>query len=427
MWILYETLFLIGLLLYLPKAVWRKRLPHQGWVMRLGRYPSSLKERLSDRQTIWVHAVSVGEVLAVRPLLRRLAQTYPDQPLVLSAITPSGYQLAATQVDHDGVAIYFPLDLRWCVRRALNTLRPRMLLLVDSELWPLTIHLTKARGVPVVVVNGRISPRTFRRALWFKPWVAPMLAKVDLFLMQSQVDADRLHQLGVPAEKVRVVQSLKWDASVHTRPTSQDLQETAARIGIQPHETIIVAGSTHRGEETAVLHAFHAWRGAGKTARLIIAPRHLERLTEVEALIRNAGYASVRFSQGISTSRWDVGLVDTFGQLPRYYGLATIVFVGGSLIPHGGQNPLEAASLGKPILFGPFMHNFADIAQQLTTNRAARQLSNAAECTSALHALLANPVDAQAMGRRAQELTTRCQGATQRTLDALTLLLSRIS
>ena len=201
MWILYELLFCFGLLLYLPRAVWRKRLPHRGWAMRLGRYPSRVVEALRDRRPIWIHAVSVGEVMAVQPLLQVLAQTVRD-PLVLSTITPSGFEVASKQVGGRGVAIYFPLDLRLCVARALETLRPRLLLLVESELWPTMIRLAHARGIPIAVINGRISPRTFRRYHWVRPWLGRLLNQIDLFLMQSPSDADRIIRLGAPSAKV---------------------------------------------------------------------------------------------------------------------------------------------------------------------------------------------------------------------------------
>ena len=424
MWTLYEILLVIGLLLYLPKAVWRRRLPHRGWSMRLGRYPSQVTERLEGRPTLWVHAVSVGEVLAARPLLHGLTQGSPQTPLVLSTITPSGFDIAATQIQDHGVAIYFPLDLRGCVRRALDALHPRLLLLVESELWPTVIRLAKARGIPIAIVNGRISNRAFGRYQLVKPWLAQILGHVDLFLMQSQADADRMVQLGAPLSRVRVVGSLKWDASSGTRPTPQAIQDIAAQLGLNGQGVMIVAGSTHRGEETAVLKAFHALRSSDPTVRLIIAPRHLERLGEVEGLIRQAGLTAARLSQRPHVGAWDVGLVDTFGQLAHYYALATIAFIGGSLIPHGGQNPLEAASVGKPIVFGPSMENFEVIAHELLAHHAARQVANGQELGQLLHELLGHPTEAQAMGRRAQELTERFQGATERTLQALKPLFS---
>ena len=419
MWILYEVLLLMAFLLYLPKAVWRRRLPHAGWSMRLGRYPREITQKLAGRSTLWVHAVSVGEVLAAQPLLKALGEARPQEPLVVSTITSSGFGIASRQVRAQDAVVYFPLDLRWCVSRALRTINPRMLLLVESELWPLAIRLSHRRGIPIAVVNGRISPRALKRYRLVKSLMRRMLGQVDLFLMQSQADADRVLQLGAPANRVRVIGSLKWDASLGARPGPHELRDIAARLGLSHDAPVVVAGSTHHGEEQAIVEAFERVRATHPQAKLIIAPRHLERLSEVEALLQRAGLQVIRMSQAVSNQPWQAGLVDTFGQLPRYYGLATAVFIGGSLIPHGGQNPLEAASVGKPIIFGPSMHNFETIAHELLAHHAARQVADPHELTSVLQKLIAHPDEARQMGARAQALTEQFQGATQRTLNAL--------
>jgi len=419
MWWLYELLLIIGLLVLLPRAVWRRRLPHRGWAMRLGRFPDSVMRTLGEGRHVWVHAVSVGEVQAARPLIDALVERFPGEGVVLSTITPSGFGVATSLMASHGIPIYFPLDLRPCVVRALRVIRPRLLLLMESELWPATIHQAKMCGVPVAVVNGRISERAFRRYRRVRPLLRRMLGEVDLFLMQSKADADRLIALGTSPRKVQVLGSLKWDASISARPTPEELRAEAARIGLKGTETVIVAGSTHRGEEEAVLQAFLALRGSARDVRLILAPRHMERVAEVEGLVRQTGLSAHRLSQEASGGTWQVGVVDSFGQLARYYGLATVVFIGGSLVPHGGQNPLEAASLGKPVLFGPSMHNFADIANQLLTHQAARQIGNGTELATVLTDCLRNRAAAQAMGDRAQVLTHRSQGVTRRTLEAL--------
>ncbi len=422
MWVLYELLLIVGLLFYIPKALWRRRLPHRGWSMRLGRYPADVRAALAGKRVLWVHAVSVGEMLAARPLLRQLCAAYPDDRILLSTVTPGGFSVASEQVNGVGAAIYFPLDLRGCVARALDAFRPRALLLIESELWPTVIRLAKARGIPVAVVNGRISARAYRRYLWVKPWLTGMLQQVDLFLMQSQADADRIVLMGAPLERVHVAGSLKWDASLGARPASEAVRQAAAHLGLSGQETVMVAGSTHRGEESAVLQAFQAVRQMKSAARLVIAPRHLERLGELEGLVRHHGLTCQRASQAVQGS-WDVAIVDTYGQLPSYYGLATIAFIGGSLIPHGGQNPLEAASVGKPIVFGPWMQNFETIAHELLAHHAARRVETPQEFVGVVQELLEQPAEAQAMGQRAQKLTEQFQGATHRTIAALQSIL----
>ncbi|MDP3768148.1 MAG: glycosyltransferase N-terminal domain-containing protein, partial [Dehalococcoidia bacterium] len=340
MWWLYELLLVIGLLAYLPKALWRRRLPHPGWRMRLGRYPEDVRATLG-RPSVWVHAVSVGEVLAARPLLEAFAARGAS-PLVLSTVTPGGFEVARQQPG--ALPVYFPLDLRPCVRRAIAAVNPRVLMLMESELWPLVILELHARGTPVAVVNGRISPRAYARYKLIRPWLRGTLGRVRLFLMQSEEDARRVVALGAPQRAVRVVGSLKWDASLAAAPTPGQVVETAGRLGLTPEDAVLVGGSTHRGEERALVDAFASLRAGHPRLRLILAPRHLERLAEVEQLVQAAGLSCARTSA--MGGRWDVALVDAFGQLPRYYSLARITVVGGSFIPHGGQNPLEPASLG---------------------------------------------------------------------------------
>jgi len=422
MWILYELLLVIGLALYVPKAVWRRRLPHRGWAMRLGWFPPKIRERLASGRSIWIHAVSVGEVQAIQPLARALAAAHPNDQLVVSTITPSGFSVASKLLGDQAVVTYFPLDLRWCVRRTLDALRPRLIVLVESEFWPNVIRLARARQVPIAVVNGRISARAFRRYRLATPWLATVLAHIDVFLMQTQMDADRALAMGASRDRVRVLGSLKWDASLNAASTPTAVTELAERIGVNGRERVVVAGSTHRGEEHILLRTFNELRSAEPGLRLIVAPRHLERLGEVEALVRESGLRPQRLSNPESIG-WDVGLVDTFGQLPLYYGLASVVFVGGSLIPHGGQNPLEAASMGKPIVFGPFMQNFHEIAEQLVSHGAARQLAGGVELGRTLQQLLTDRRQADELGRRARELVERLGGVTAKTLDVLAPLL----
>ncbi len=427
MWLLYDILLVIGLLGYLPKALWRKRLPHPGWTMRLGRYPATVHQRLGGRRAMWVHAVSVGEVLAVQPLIQALVARYPDNPLVLSTITPAGFEVASSLLGDRGVTIYSPLDFGLTVRRALKVIRPRMLLLVESELWPNLIRLLAQQRIPVAVVNGRVSERACRRYRWVRPWVKALLESVEALLMQTEADAERVIRMGAPPARVWVLGSLKWDASLLTRPTQQDLGAVTTRLGLRAGDPLIVAGSTHRGEEDLVLQAFRTLRASHPSLRLLLAPRHLERVAEVETLIRQYRFTSIRTSRPSDLGGWEVGLVDTVGQLFLYYGLATVTFIGGSLIPHGGQNPLEPASLGKPIVFGPFMDNFADITKQLLSHQAARQLASSTELVTVLSRLLADGVEARAMGQHAQALIERSGGCTQRTLDALKPLLTPAS
>ena len=416
---LYEILFTLGYLAYIPGALLRKRLPHAGWTMRLGRYPQAILENLRGSKNIWVHAVSVGEVLSSRPLLNALADRKPQDKRIVSSITPGGFSLAERYVQKQGVAIYWPFDLTVCTERALAALRPRLLILMESELWPTMIRQARIRGVPVVVVNGRMSERTFRRYRRFRSLFNGMASSINQFLMQSKLDADRLTGLGVDPRKVIVTGNMKWDASAAAKPSPQEVQARKAQLGLSDAIPLVVAGSTHRGEEEAVLDAWQALQNKARPVRLIVAPRHLERLEEVERLILRRGAGCARLSSLAPNQPWQIGLVDTFGQLPCYYALAGVVFIGGSLIPHGGQNPVEASSQAKPVVFGPHMHNFSDIARQLLERQACIQVPDKNALSGALRGLLEDKARAKAMGERAERLTEESCGATRKTVDAL--------
>ncbi len=422
MWILYEFLYLLGYVLYVPMAVWRRRLPHRGWSMRLGRYPATLRQTLAGRQSLWVHAVSVGEVMAARPLLQALARAYPRAPIVLSTMTAGGYRVAAKHVDGLAAAICFPLDLGGCVDRALNALQPKALILMESELWPRVIERAKARGIPVAVVNGRMSAGAFRRSRRVQRWLAPTLAGVDVYLMQTAEDAERVMSLGAPRDRVQVGGSLKWDASVAGQPDREAIARLRGELQLMQDHPVLVAASTHRGEEAVLLDVLRSLRASHSSLRLIVAPRHLERLGEVEILVRRAGYRAMRASSP-SGEAWDVAVVDTFGQLPRYLALASVVFIGGSLIRHGGQNPLEAAALGKAAVCGPSMDNFPAIMPPLRAQQAIVQLATPQELLPALQGLLGDPARATEMGLRAKAVVERSRGVADRTLAALRPLL----
>jgi 3-deoxy-D-manno-octulosonic-acid transferase len=420
---LYELLLGIAFLAYVPKALLKKRLPHAGWSMRLGRYPEAIRERFGAGGAIWVHAVSVGEVMAARPVIEALRQAHPAAPIVLSTVTPAGYAVAATWLGERGAAIYGPLDFRICVERAIAAIRPRALVLVESELWPTLVVRLRRRQVPVAVINGRISTRAFGRYMAARPLLRGLLRGIDRFLMQTPTDAERVIAMGAPAERVQVLGSLKWDASLIGQPDPQEAAALRHQLGADG-QPLIVAGSTHRGEEEALLAAVQGIRGHLDATRLILAPRHLERVPDVEALVARHGLIGRLAGQSAGAPAWDVLIVDTVGQLPRFYALASLVIVGGSFIPHGGQNPIEPASLGKAILFGPHMHNFTDIAQQLLAGHGARQLAGANELTAALLELLADPARTAAMGQRALAVTERSRGVARRTVEQLAPLLA---
>jgi 3-deoxy-D-manno-octulosonic-acid transferase len=305
------------------------------------------------------------------------------------------------------------------VHRVLDRVRPKLLVLVETEIWPNLVHEARRRDVRVAVVNGRISPRAFRRYLWVRRWLTRVLHEIDLLLMQTDAYADRIRAMGAPPERVRTMGNLKFDA------LSREGAPPALAQLIPEEGPLWVAGSTAEGEEEAVLAAFRALREQTPEARLLIAPRRPERFDAVCALVEAAGLRAVRRST--LTAPWsgrEVLVLDSVGELARVYALATIVFVGGSLVPHGGQNVLEAAIHAKAVIVGPHMHNFQEIADTFTAEGALVRVASEAELTRAVLDLVGDAARRERVGQAARALIDRHRGAVERTVDALAALVA---
>ena len=424
MYILYSILLAVGFVLALPWFLWKGR--------RTGKYIRTFRERMGalpvylnvdgDR-SIWIHAVSVGEVLGVRPLIPALRERFPDLQLFLSTTTVTGNEVAAKKAgDLDGLC-FAPFDWPGPVRRALTTLNPALLVLVETELWPNLIHEAHRRGTRVAVVNGRISDRSFGRYRIVRPFLRRVLEEIDLFLMQGEIPAARIRDLGAPAGRVSIAHSLKYDAAEPGRPP-----ERLTRLfdGRSPPGPLWVAGSTVGGEEECVLQAFHRVRERVKDAALLIAPRHPERFGEVPPLVEAAGFRCRRRS-ALEPGGWregDVLLLDTLGELAPLYTLASVVFVGGSLAATGGHNILEPAAAAKPVIVGPHLENFQEIADEFKSDGALIEVKSAEELGREVADLLLDEPRRRELGERARRLVERNRGAVQRTVDALGSLIA---
>jgi 3-deoxy-D-manno-octulosonic-acid transferase len=422
--LVYEIFLTVAFLISLPYFIAKG--------LRTGKYFSFPLERFGrlprdvnpDRlPAIWVHAVSVGEVLVARPLVQRLRRRFPAQRIVLSTTTVTGRELAGRLLaDHVDAQFSCPLDFRWAVRRTLAVVNPTLMVMVETELWPNLIHAARLRGARVAVVNGRLSPRSFVRYRRVRRLLAPTLREVDLFLMQSEPHAERAIAIGAPADRVRVSGNLKFDG-VFESPAASALERVLARVD---GDTLWVAGSTVAGEEELVLAAFRHVRERVSGTRLLLAPRHPERFDEAQALVEAAGFRSVRRSQ-LGAASWgaeEILLLDTLGELARSYAFATVVFVGGSLLPRGGHNILEAAVAGKAIIVGPYMENFQEIADGFRAEGAMVEVRSSAELGQAVADLLRDDARRDAMGARARALVVRHRGALDRTVDALATLVT---
>jgi 3-deoxy-D-manno-octulosonic-acid transferase len=430
MYVIYSGLLALALLLGSPWFLYqglRRRKYFGSLRQRLGRLPVSFN--LDAEPSIWVHAVSVGEVLAARPLMDELRGRYPGFRMFVSTTTVAGQQLARRQLPQADAIFYFPIDFAWVVRRVLDRVRPRLLVLLEGEIWPHVLRECRRRGVRTAIVNGRVSARSFPRYRLLAPLMRRVLADVDAFCMQSDEGARRIRLMGADPARVTVTGSLKFDAvhvpvpSAHGRPRQRALRF----FRLSASRPVVVAGSTMRGEERPVLQAFRRIKATQPSALLILAPRHTDRFTDVMHIARGEGFATVRRTELAidAEPRADVIVLDTIGELPQVYQLATVAFVGGSLVPTGGHNILEPAVHGRPVVFGPSMTNFAEIADMFLANGAAVQVHSEHELEETLTALMSDPVRRAAIGAAARALVDANRGATSRTLEVVVGLMPR--
>jgi 3-deoxy-D-manno-octulosonic-acid transferase len=390
---------------------------------RLGYLPVSFN--LDGDESIWVHAVSVGEVLSARPLISELRACYPKLRLFLSTTTLTGQQLARRSVPDVDAVFYFPFDWTITARRTLNVVKPRLFVMTETEIWPNLLRECKRRGVRTLMVNGRISYRSFPRYRLIRPFMKRVLADIDRFCVQGEETSRRLIELGADPARIIVTGSLKFD-SLESSPTPGRGRERVLRFfRVPPTRPVIIAGSTLKGEEEPVIRAFNRVRASGVNALLVIAARHPERFDEVERMCRHEGLTVVRRTELPidADPRADAVVLDTIGELAQLYQIATVVFVGGSLVPAGGHNILEPALYGKPVVFGPHMQNFGEIAETFLNNGAAIQIRTAGELQEAMLSLIGDPVRRARVGAAARALVESNRGARDRTLAVIRDLL----
>lgn len=427
-YLLYDLiLLLVGLALipyYLVRGV-RYGKSRRGIRERLGFYASNHLAPLNGRSVIWVHAVSVGETRAAIPLLKALRKAYPQHAIVLSNVTETGHAIAQ-RIDMVDLCLFFPFDLSLVIHRVLRQVNPQLIVLVETEIWPNFVRLAHRRGIPVALVNGRISDRSYPRYKRFKKLLTPVLDCIDLFAMQTELDAERIHDLGAGRDKVRVSGNLKFDMISPVR-TDDERARFRTLLGMDGDQVLVVAGSTHPGEEEVLLQACRECQGRYPALRLMLVPRHPERSSEVADLVQRQGFKAQLRSQchGEALLAGTVLIGDTLGEMLQFYDLADIVFVGGSLVPIGGHNILEASLLAKVVLFGPHMNNFKEISRLVLFARGGRQVNDRDDLAQTLVELLEHPDQRVFMGRAGRALLDRHAGATQRSLQILASLLEQ--
>lgn len=408
MHLIYNFISTIGLLLYLPRLLLKKGPENRSTFIRerLGRAAYS-------KTDIWVHAVSVGETLACIPFLKKLKKEFPDKTITLSTTTYTGQKIAREKFGEADRIMYMPLDSIFCVRRVVQALRPDLFITVETELWPSLFQSLKRVGARIIILNGRISNDSFKGYKKIKFMMQGLLSSVDFFYMQGEGDAERIIALGADKDRVDVMGNFKFDI---------DLKEDAPvawLTGVRGE--ILLAASTHEGEEEILLDAFTRIKNGLSEVMLILAPRRPERFDAIAAMIKARGFSFIRRSEiseagMLNGGGVDVILLDTIGELSRVFCRASVAFIGGSLIPHGGHNIMEPAYWAKPIIFGPHMDNFP-IAKEFLKGSAAHEVKDAEEIATAVITLINDSTKALNMGQNAKSLVDKNTGAVKKALE----------
>jgi 3-deoxy-D-manno-octulosonic-acid transferase len=413
MYIIYNLLLIVATVILSPLILFKLiTVPKYrgGITQKFGRLRKGVLKVLRGSRPIWVHAVSVGEVMAAHPLIRELKKKFPDRKLILSTVTVTGNFTARRRVPEADAVFYFPFDFPCVVRRVIRGINPEIVLVAETELWPNFFRELKRAGIPSAVINGRISPHSFKNYLKFKKFFRSVFDNVTLFCMQSEADALRIKEIGADPERVTVTGNLKFDQRIPLK--------LSVPVMIPQGKKVITAGSTHRGEEAAILEIFSRLRTRFPELLLIIAPRHPERFDEVEGLIHEAGYECQRRTQ-LKGAVKDVLLLDTIGELRAFYSVCDIAFVGGSLVKIGGHNLLEPAAMKKPVIFSRYMFNFKEISEALMSAGGGIMVKDKGELYTQLENLLNDKELAKRIGERAFSVIEMNSGSAKKTIDAI--------
>lgn len=433
---LYTVMYSLGFVLLSPMflyKMWKRGKYRENFFQRFGRYSAETRASLAGKTEprCWIQAVSVGEVNLALIFIAVLQYKFPKLRIILTTTTSTGYKLAYERLPQEVELLYFPQDFAWCVRRAYDLVQPDFIVLMESELWPNHIWTGARRGVPIFLVNARMSPRSaerYRRLQWF---FRKIFQELTLVCAQSREDADSFLALGVPTDRVRVTGNMKYDASMpHADVQQVDPGQLLKQIGVSPAQPILVAGSTHPGEEEILFDIFTDLCRQFPRLFLILVPRHVERTREVVDLARRKQIKFVLRSEITSqlaptAKPYDCLIVNTTGELKWFYKVATVIFVGKSLVGQGGQNIVEAAVSGHPVVFGPNMQNFRAIVRQFTTEGACLQVQNAGDLRRAVHGLLESTERRQAIVAAAHRVIQANVGSTQRCLDLIAKALAK--
>jgi 3-deoxy-D-manno-octulosonic-acid transferase len=404
---------------YLFRALQRGR--PAALARRFGVLPAADLAKIAGKDTIWVHAVSVGETIAVKALLKALKERFPQNKIVISNVTETGRSISLTLAEAD-LCIYFPFDFGFAVHRLIDSVDPSLIIIVETEIWPNFMKAARNRDIPVVLVNGRISDRSFGRYLRLSWIFRRVLANFSAFCMQTAEDARRIVAIGAQPSCVHVAKNLKYDIPV-AGVSDERFQELRSRYRIPAEIKVLTAGSTHPGEEELLVQTYKTLLAGQRDLVLVLAPRHPERAARISELLQREGvphrFRSALDEQSVPFGSGEVLLLDTVGELTKLYSISDLVFVGGSLVPVGGHNVLEPASCHVPVLFGPFMNNFREIAELILKCNGGIQVADADELTGAVGALLDDGEKRLEIGRNGGRLLEENSGSIDRHLEII--------
>ena len=391
---------------------------------RLGFLPTNAVKSLSGSPRIWIHGASLGEIRVAASIIKSLQAKLPGCTIIVSTVTEHGRNLALEIFEKEIPVVYAPLDLPGCALKALSLVRPNVMVFLETEIWPAWIFTARRLSIKLALLNGRISPRSLKGYLKFRPFFRSVLKNFDAFSMISKTDADRIHAMGAPSGNIRVNGNAKYDHTI-TSPDPAVEREMRRILNLAPSDRVIVAGSTRGGEEAMLLDAYDEIRSKYPDILLILAPRHIKRAPDICALIRNRGLKCrlrTEIGRGKTERTAQILVIDTFGELFNIYSVATVVFCGASLVPLGGQNPLEPAVWGKPILYGPHMEDFPDAKEMLESAGGSVRVSDPQELAEAFRDLLDDPEKADTLGHNARETAFQMQAAAHKHADIIRML-----
>ena len=423
---IFDSLYLTASMLGAPYIIYKMLTSERhrsGLYQRLG----AVSERTGTKPGIWIHGASVGEVITAKNITEKIDQEFPEWETFISTSTNTGFSVAKQNFKSKDV-IYFPIDLSWITKKVIRQTKPSYILLVELEIWPNFLASAYKKNIPIIIVNGRISSKSFRAykiiSFFSKTFYNSLTNNKNVYCARTELDAQRFRDLGIPDEQVFVTGTMKYD-NIPTHADEDSKRELANLFHIKDNDIVLIGGSTHEGEEEILLRVFDKLNKSYPSLRLIIAPRHIERTKDVSRLVEKAGYTPLlKTTIEGPEYKWQntnkhVIILDTVGDLGKVYSLSDLVFVGKSLVPSGGQNMMEPAGLGKPVIFGPHTSNFKEEVDLLLQKNAAIMVETEEELCRTIEDLIKNPEKAKDIGQKAQDVVNEKRGATERNMEII--------